>query len=293
MRPTASNVRTAEDPYAFLFMFDTIFVIDDSGSMAGRSWREVQAVLRSILPICTQRDADGIDIYFLNHKAPPPPSPVSGKARGGYYNITNADTVTQIFESVRPSGGTPTGTRLHSILTPYIRCYEAERNRMHASGDYGDPDPDVIKPVNIIVITDGVPTDDLEENLVAAAKKLDQLEAPPHQVGVQFFRVGNEPDAEEYLKHLDDDLGKQVSGGLRDMVDAVTWDIKLNVDSNGNVVASGSHGSTAALGLTAEGILKAVLGGVVKRIDRLSTGPADAPANNPTAHGNLGAPRRT
>lgn len=30
-----------EDPYTFLTSFDTVFLIDDSGSMAGRSWREL------------------------------------------------------------------------------------------------------------------------------------------------------------------------------------------------------------------------------------------------------------
>ncbi|CAK7222734.1 hypothetical protein SBRCBS47491_004960 [Sporothrix bragantina] len=293
VRPTINNVRTAEDPYAFLSMFDTVFLIDDSGSMAGRSWREVHAVLANILPICTQRDADGVDIYFLNHKAaPPPPSaPVQpGKAKGGYYNITDAATVARIFQDVRPGKGTPTGTRLHSILTPYIRSYEMERNAMQQRGDYGDPDPDVIKPVNIIVITDGVPTDDPEDILVTAAKKLDQLEAPPFQVGVQFFRVGNEPGAAEYLEHLDDDLGREVSEGLRDMVDAVTWDARFEVSQNGSVVSSNSSGPNTALGLTADGVLKVVLGAVVKRLDRRPTGPAP-PANNPNAHEYLSAPR--
>ncbi|CAK7209574.1 hypothetical protein SCUCBS95973_000486 [Sporothrix curviconia] len=282
VRPTVNNVRTAEDPYAFLSMFDTVFLIDDSGSMAGRSWREVKAVLANILPICTAHDTDGVDIYFLNHKTPPPPlsAPVQpGKARGGYYNITDTATVEHIFRNVRPSNGTPTGTRLHSILTPYIRSYEMERNAMQQRGDYGDPDPDVIKPVNIIVITDGAPTDDPEEILVDAAKKLDRFEAPPFQVGVQFFRVGNEPGAAEYLERLDDGLCNKVPQGLRDMVDAVTWDARFE------------NGPNTALGLTAEGVLKVVLGAVVKRLDRQPTGPAAPPANNPNAQNHLRVPR--
>ncbi|ERT00282.1 von willebrand factor [Sporothrix schenckii 1099-18] len=288
-RPTIDNVRSAEDPYAFLSMFDTIFVIDDSGSMAGRPWREVQAVLANITPICTQHDADGIDIYFLNHKNTPaaqggggqqarvPP----GKAVGGYHNVTDAAAVSRIFQTVKPGGATPTGTRLHNIFQPYLRYYEAKRNEMEQRGEYGDPDPDDIKPVNMIVITDGVPTDDLDTVLVRAAKKLDSFDAPPFQVGVQFFQVGTEAEAAAYLRHLDDNLGNDVAGGIRDMVDTVTWDAFVSMNHGST---TGGSGPSTALGLTADGILKAVLGAVVKRLDRRPTGPSAPPANDPSTH---------
>src|ERR1700739_2545117 len=51
-----------EDTYAFLTQFDTVLLIDDSGSMAGRSWRETSQALSQLLPIIVARDADGIDI---------------------------------------------------------------------------------------------------------------------------------------------------------------------------------------------------------------------------------------
>lgn len=54
-----------DDPYGFLTSFDTVFLIDDSGSMAGKSWRETKDALETIIPVCVQHDADGIDIYFL------------------------------------------------------------------------------------------------------------------------------------------------------------------------------------------------------------------------------------
>lgn len=203
-------------------------------------------------------------------RAPP------GKATGGYYNVQDAATVGRIFQSVKPGGATPTGIRLHNILQPYLRYYDAKRKEMEQQGDYGDPDPEDIKPINIIVVTDGVPTDDLDEILVKAAKKLDALDAPHYQVGVQFFQVGNEPEAAKYLQDLDDNLGAGVAGGLRDMVDTVTWDAFVRRNHGGG-------GASTALGLTADGILKAVLGAVVKRLDSRPTG-ANAPANNPSLH---------
>ena len=241
-----ASMEGEESPYAFLTTFDTTLLIDDSGSMAGRSWREVSQALMTIAPIVTQHDADGIDIYFLNHKSSDPGVPSEGVAAGGYRGIKRATTVTEIFERVRPSGGTPTGLRVHAILKPYLAKLEAET----AAGRE-------LKPLNLIVLTDGVPSDDVESVLLTAAKKLDKIDAPPYQIGVQFFQVGNEEGAKEALMELDDDLCKLVEGGVRDIVDTVTW-------------TGGALSNEGRVGLTGDGILKAVLGAVVKRLDRRS-----------------------
>lgn len=231
------NVSTKDDQFAFLASFDTIFLIDDSTSMTGSSWREVKEAIRAITPICTAHDADGIDVYFLNHRSNQSGGPF--KADHGYYNVTSTSMVESLFSRVKPQGVTPTGTRLLSILRPYVTALENNRNQMEK-----------IKPVNIIVITDGAPTDDPEGTIVQQAKKLDHLEAPPYQVGIQFFQVGNLSGASQALKELDDDLSQQ---GIRDMVDTVTWN---------------STGSARNKTLTADGILKVVLGAVVRRLDR-------------------------
>ncbi|RFU27706.1 hypothetical protein B7463_g8630, partial [Scytalidium lignicola] len=237
----------SESPYSFLSTFDTTLLIDDSGSMAGRSWREVSQALATIAPIVTSFDADGTDIYFLNHKSSDPGVPADGIAPGGYRGIRRAATVTEIFERVRPGGGTPTGIRVHNILSPYLAKFERE---MAAGRE--------VKPLNLIVLTDGVPSDDVESVLISAAKKLDRLDAPPFQVGVQFFQVGNEEGAREALMELDDELSNHVDGGIRDMVDTVTW-------TGGNGVSEGG------VGLTGEGLLKACLGSVNRRLDRQRT----------------------
>ncbi|CAI6101026.1 unnamed protein product [Clonostachys chloroleuca] len=238
-------VTNDDDPYAFLTSFDTIFLIDDSSSMTGSRWEQVRQVLKNIVPICTKRDKDGIDLYFINHRSNNTGGASEGKADGGYYNISNLDTVTKIFNGTRPSGSTPTGERLRSILKPYLA-------KLDASGD-----PESVKPINIIVITDGVPTDDPESVIVQAAKKLDGMDVPLYQAGIQFFQVGSEASASKSLKELDDDLVKQ---GVRDMVDTCSWK------------ADGAKG--AARGeLSAPQILKVVLGAVVRKIDRASTPP--------------------
>lgn len=223
---TSMSTASDDDPYSFLCAFDTVFVIDDSGSMAGRSWRETAAALEHLTPILVAHDEDGIDIHFLN--APHQPF---------YSNIKEVSTIHEIFSTVRPGGGTPTGQRLNHILKDYFRRYDADREGT--------------KPLNIIVITDGVPGDDVESVVINAAQKLDRLEADLWQIGIQFFQVGEEQGAREHLESLDDELGRM--GCCRDIVDTVPF-------------VPGARGR--GMGLSAEGILKVVLGAVNRRLDR-------------------------
>lgn len=168
--------------------------------MYGRSWQEVAAVLETITPICTAWDADGVDIHFLN---------MQDNSR--FMNITTAAGVQQIFREVRPHGATPTGKRLNAIMAPYLQ----ELVKCKARG------AELPKPRNIIVITDGAPTDDPESVIVQAAKKLDKIDAPSWQIGIQFFQVGRDQAAAEALKDLDDNLTDRYH--IRDMVDTVAW----------------------------------------------------------------------
>ncbi|KAK8241182.1 hypothetical protein IWZ00DRAFT_547693 [Phyllosticta capitalensis] len=223
--PRLSSSSARDDRFSFLGTFDTVFLIDDSGSMAGRSWRETKQALETITPICTAHDADGIDLYFLN-------APDSEF----HHNVTVPSTVTEIFSTVRPRGGTPTGQRLNAILKPYLARVQAN--------------PDSTKPLNIIVITDGAPSDDVESVIINAAKKLDRADAPAWQVGIQFFQVGREPEAREHLKQLDDGLAELAGEEIRDMVDTVPFMGEEDTELNG------------------EGILKVVLGAVNRRLDR-------------------------
>ncbi|KFZ18085.1 hypothetical protein V502_04299, partial [Pseudogymnoascus sp. VKM F-4520 (FW-2644)] len=250
--PTVSTAPAgAEDPYSFLTTFDTVLLIDDSGSMAGRSWRETAQALAALLPTIVAHDTNGIDLYFLNHKSADPGVPAEGVAAGGYRNITTTERITSIFAAVRPSGGTPTGMRLNAILKPYLANLTSKRGTNALNTDAMD----AVKPLNILTITDGVPSDDVESVLLVAAKKLDKLEAAPHQIGVQFFQVGNEEGAKEALGELDDGIQGLVREGVRDMVDTCTW--------MGGPAEEGS-----APKLTGEGMLKVCLGSVVKRLDR-------------------------
>lgn len=236
-----SYLSTSEDKYAFLRKFDTKFLIDDSGSMQGRRWQEVAGVLRAITPICTERDADGIDVYFINHNAP-----------GGYKNIRTPEQVDQLFRSTKPIGGTMTGWRINQILLPEVVKFEEAvrtlKKQMKNKDAIIDTTEIDVKPVNLIVITDGEAQDDVESYIKALAQRLDNVSAPAWQIGIQFFQVGDDAKADAALRQLDDGLT-----GVRDMVDKVSW-----TDREGSEKT-----------LSADGILKTVLGAVHRRLDRM------------------------
>lgn len=58
--PRASS--SGDSPYSFLREFDTVFLVDDSGSMRGSRWNEAADAIAAIAPVCTAHDQDGIDI---------------------------------------------------------------------------------------------------------------------------------------------------------------------------------------------------------------------------------------
>ncbi|CUA77908.1 hypothetical protein RSOLAG22IIIB_06861 [Rhizoctonia solani] len=210
-----------ENALEVLREYDIVFLVDDSGSMAGPRWAEASKALAGVARIASQYDPDGIDIYFLNSQA------------GGPHMQTPGD-VQKLFQVVQPWGPTPTGRRLDMLLTDYIDRVDHARNKRERYP----------KPVNFIVITDGVPTDDPREVIIRAARRLDQGNVLLSQVGIQFIQVGDDSKAAKALRELDDKLGSK--HGIRDMVDTTPY-----------------RGKT----LTEERIIKILLGGINRRVD--------------------------
>lgn len=105
------------------------------------------------------------------------------------------------------------------------------------------------------MLTDGEPTDDPESVIVDAARRLDQLNAPLSQVGIQFFQIGDEEGAREALEDLDDALAEIY--GIRDMVDYTPFigNRQGDEEEDGEPV-------------TGEWILKVLTGAVNRRLDR-------------------------
>ncbi|EIW71568.1 hypothetical protein TREMEDRAFT_27266 [Tremella mesenterica DSM 1558] len=193
--------------------------------MCGQRWEEAKKALMEVAEIAAGYDENGVDIYFVNSK------------RVGKELRTAAD-VEDLFAGLEPKGPTPTGLRLEAIL----RDYMARLERYSVSTDAQEGH---VKPMNLIVVTDGAPTDDPESVLISIAKRLDRGEYPLSQVGVQFLQIGDDAEAREALQELDDGLSS--AHGIRDMVDTVPYD-----------------GREMTAGL----IIKTLLGGINRRLDR-------------------------
>ncbi|KAK7755775.1 hypothetical protein SLS62_002060 [Diatrype stigma] len=227
------------DP-TFLSHFDTVFLIDDSTSMQENDgqggftrWNETREALGSVAPICVKYDKDGVDIHFLND-------------RRVCKNITSEKEVIEVFEAVKPVGyATPLGSRLEYLLCDYLNEYRKNT---------------AIKPINIIVITDGIPSPWPEMNVGERIGKMVHrlLEinkgAQKCQFGIQFFQVGMDEAATEFLKKLDN--GREHVPPGWDVIDTATFP---------------QGDSECKPRLTYSEILKVVLGAVNKRLDEEMT----------------------
>ncbi|KAH9933451.1 uncharacterized protein B0H18DRAFT_983761 [Fomitopsis serialis] len=169
-----------------------VVIVDDSMSMEGQYWINAGEALADVAEMANAYEADGIDIYFLNDNH-------------SLLDVKSKAAVRGLFQEVRPEGQTPTGQKLYEVLSRYIPKLK-------------EP---CAKPTSIIVITDGVPTDDPEMVIVDAARRLEANGIPSRQLGIQFVQIGDDPDATEALKELDD--GLEQKHGIRDIVDTTVY----------------------------------------------------------------------
>ena len=185
-KPARMPTLKKENVYARLKAYDTVFIVDDSDSMAGPRWLTTSKVLAKIAPIAVSYDGDGVDVRFFN--ACP-----KDEER---LNLGNADQVMELFKKVTPDGTTPTADILEDELNQYLAKFREKRSR---------------KRQNLIVLRDGQPddVDAVEEVIVKYANELKELKAHPLQVGVQFVQIGGDEDASKFLRGLDDDLVKK------------------------------------------------------------------------------------
>lgn len=112
--------------------------------MAGRRWKDTRAALAELAKTASQYDVDGVDIRFLN-------STVVGS------NVKTARAVESLFDSVDPDGITPTGEKLEILLLDYILRIEEAQDRDRADPTAKGTALKAIKPLNLIVLTDGEP----------------------------------------------------------------------------------------------------------------------------------------
>lgn len=114
---------------------------------------------------------------------------------------------------MRPLNSILTGTRLNHILKPYLTRFKESVEQLAYNKDIP------VKPLNIIIITDDVPSDDVKLVIIKTARKLDQHDAESWQIGIQFFQVDRKPEAAEELQKLDNALSGEHD--IRDIVNII------------------------------------------------------------------------
>ncbi|KAK7055362.1 hypothetical protein R3P38DRAFT_2846632 [Favolaschia claudopus] len=235
---------TLEDALETLRQYDTVILVDDSGSMSESGskrgvtrWFEAGQALQALAEVAQRYDEDGIDIHFLNNKHQA-------------LNMRSSSEVRQVFEQVQPHGTTPTAERLDQLLKPYLTKLEAAE--IQPDGTPRDRQTgEQIKRINFIVITDGISADDPKYPIIEAATRLKAMRNLTRvQLGIQFVQIGNDEEATRGLQALDDNLTKERD--IWDIVDTTPYS-KLNP-------------------VTADGLIKVLLGGINRRVDEQQKG---------------------
>ncbi|KAG6916476.1 hypothetical protein DXG01_006670 [Tephrocybe rancida] len=167
---TPMRKESVEDALRMLQRYNTILLVDDSASMGQDNlWQQTEMAFEKLAEIAKFYDKDGIEVYFFS-------SEIHGK------NLKEFAEIQGLFRSVTPNADyTAMGEKLDKIL----RVYLAELELAHSKDpvNFGG-----IKPVNIIVITDGVASDDPESPIAQAAGRLDKLNFPMDQVNIILRR---------------------------------------------------------------------------------------------------------
>ena len=179
-----------EDPFTGLGRFDTVFLVDDSGSMAGVGWSLAHRILKRSTRIAMRYDDNGIDIHFLNSES---------KNRN---HVTTWDSVTQTLAAITPQGGTPLGHQLQKHLQGYIDSYMDQGGRRNPN----------TKQLNLIVIADGEPDEPykrIKKMVVRVAQDLDKERALDTQVAIQFCLIGDNSAAADFYSSLDNDIEEE------------------------------------------------------------------------------------
>lgn len=202
--------------------YDTVILVDDSGSMAlpctdgspkglkNSRWAAAIGAIEALADTLKDYDGDGFDVHFLNAR------PTGGQN----LNLKSKEAVTALFRVVgRPSQCTPMRSNLAAILEPYVKNYEQFAN---------NPSPDtMLKPCNLIIVTDGDCREDRVPDLIKDFKhRLQEADAvlnsnntghgeqlnmtqtackPLTPIGLQFLQIGDDEACKEWLETLDND----------------------------------------------------------------------------------------
>ncbi|KIL58379.1 hypothetical protein M378DRAFT_170633 [Amanita muscaria Koide BX008] len=180
----------------YLRNFEVLFVVDDSASMEGDRWKETRDALADIAEYAFELNVHTVSMRFLNDAI---------YVRG----LQTKAKVLSLFDKVQPNYTTPIGAVLNAVFGQHL-------GRIDAAVQQGESEYSKIPPLDIIVLTDGMPTDKPAEVVSEAVKRLRSSHYHPNTMGVQFVQIGDEDLAKDALTEL-------VMGDNTKIVDTVPY----------------------------------------------------------------------
>jgi hypothetical protein len=168
---------------AGLALYDIVILADDSSSMSfeeqGERIEDLKVILNKVAEVATLFDQDGITIRFLN-------SPAQGNG------IRTAQDADACVAQTRFQGLTPLAASMERNVLQPIVFNLAQQNQLQ-------------KPVLVITITDGEPSDSPRDAILQVIKnaraRLSQY--GPKPLAFQFAQVGRDARAQAFLGNLD------------------------------------------------------------------------------------------
>ncbi|KAJ7060956.1 hypothetical protein C8F01DRAFT_1141397 [Mycena amicta] len=175
----------------YLKRYDTVFLIDDSGSMeALGKWEELTDALIAISSTAIDYSADSIDIFFLNSER-------KFVFKDEIKGIQDKSKVAAAISRVTPDGGTPTGWRISQRMREFLA-------RLEDAVD--TPSYSEIKPLDLICFTDGASNDEPSMELGKVLVEISALfragRHHPNWMGIQFVQIGDDTEATAALARL-------------------------------------------------------------------------------------------
>ncbi|KAM6501931.1 hypothetical protein JOM56_001908 [Amanita muscaria] len=210
------NQPRPEDISDYLRVFEVMFIVDDSDSMKGERWKAARNALTTIADHAYKFKADRVSLRFLN----------ANHVR----KLEGKKKLISLFDKVTPKGKTPLGKALKTVFDNHLK-------RIDSAVRKGKYEYEKIRPFNIVVVTDGVPSDKPAEVIANALHRLNKSGYHPNTMSIQIVQIGNHKNATKAL-------GDLLSGNNGMIVDVVTHDGNLDSDKLERILLKGVHPNT-------------------------------------------------
>lgn len=227
--------------------YNFAFFVDDSGSMGDPlfpggpvKWGELKTMMHICIGAATIYDADGIDLYFMNRRVKTNEGLVMGMK-----GVKTEQLLTPHFD-LPPGGTTPLVKGLKNLFAMIKEDLKALQKQSDSS------EVAEIKPVRLIIPTDGVPDEGFGKLIELFTEREDD-ELLKEYLTITFVMVTSD---ENLVKRFRKELDKQFTG--IDLVDDYNTEAaRVKKNTPDEQFTFGNY------------IVKALVGAVIPKLDKL------------------------